>query len=364
MDFSPSVYEHAAFLIGRTPWEVSRDAELLFAAHAEAFRRYAHAPIVVGIDIYNLEAEAYGGVIARPHGTGIPAIGKPICSSVDELAELPPLDPTTAGRIPMVIEVAGRLARRFPEADVRVPLSGPFSIAANLVGFETLLCEALTRPAAVAAALEHLVEGQVAFCEAVCRHPAVGGMCGCHTRPWRWGVCADAIPHHRTGTRLGVAFFESAAAPPLLSPELFRTVELPALRSIIDRTSQVVGRPVPCVIGGDTTPILEPILETGTGMVVCPIETDQEAFLRKIWDRTDVRVRVNTSSQVMVYGTRAELRGEFERIVRLTAGRGNVCLGTGALPYETPPENVLWLKQLCQAHQRAAGGGTAGALGH
>jgi len=326
MDFSPSVYEHAAFLIDRTPWEVSQDAELLFAAHAEAFRCYAHAPIVAGIDIYNLEAEAYGGVIARPHGTGIPAIGRPICSSVDELAELPPLDPTTAGRIPMVIEVAGRLARRFPEADVRVPLSGPFSIAANLVGFETLLCEVLLRPAATAAALEHLVEGQVAFCEAICRR------------------------------RLGVAFFESAAAPPLLSPELFRKNELPALHSIIDRTSQVAGRPVPCVIGGDTTPILEAILETGTGMVICPIETDQEAFLKKIWDRTEVRVRVNTSSQVMVYGTRAQLRGEFERIVRLTAGRGNVCLGTGALPYETPPENVLWLKQLCQAHQRATGG--------
>jgi uroporphyrinogen decarboxylase len=330
MEFSPSVYEHAAFLIDRTPWAVSRDAELLFAAHAEAFRRYGHAPIVVGIDIYNLEAEAYGGQIVRPHGTGIPAIGQPFCSSVDELAELPPLDPTTAGRIPLVIEVAARLARQFPDADVRVPLSGPFSVAANLVGFETLLCEVLTRPAAAAAALEHLVEGQVAFCKAVCRRG------------------------------LGVAFFESAAAPPLLSPELFRTVELPALRSIIGRTSQVVGRPVPCVIGGDSTPIIEAILETGTGMVVCPIETDQEAFMKKIWDRTDVRVRVNTSSQVMVYGTRADLRGEFDRIVHLTAGRGNVCLGTGALPYETPPENVLWLKQLCQAHQRAMDGPGAG----
>jgi hypothetical protein len=70
MDFSPSVYEHAAFLIGRTPWEVSRDADLLFQAHAEAFRCYRHAPVVVGIDIYNLEAEAYGGVIERPRGTG------------------------------------------------------------------------------------------------------------------------------------------------------------------------------------------------------------------------------------------------------------------------------------------------------
>lgn len=318
MDFSPSVYEHAAFLVGRTPWEVSRSGDLLFEAHAEAFRRYQHAPIVVGIDIYNLEAEAYGGVIHRPHGTGIPAIGRPICSSVHELARLKPFDPAAAGRIPMVIEVARRLAKEFPEADVRVPLSGPFSIASNLVGFETLLCDVLTEPVAAAMALEHLVEGQVGFCEAICR----------------------AGPN--------LAFFESAAAPPLLSPEMFRRVELPALRSIINRTSAVVGQPVPCIIGGDTAPILESILQTGTGYVICPIETDQEAFMSKIWDRTEVRVRINTSAEVMARGTRDELRAEFDRIQRLTAGRDNVCLGTGALPYETPPENVLWLKELAE----------------
>ena len=63
MDISPSVYEHAAFLIGRTPWEVSRDGELIFQAHAEAYRRYRQTPIMPGIDIYNLEPETYGAVI-------------------------------------------------------------------------------------------------------------------------------------------------------------------------------------------------------------------------------------------------------------------------------------------------------------
>ena len=47
--FTPSVYEHAAALIGETPWRVSRDPECLFRAHAEAFRRYRHSPVVVGI---------------------------------------------------------------------------------------------------------------------------------------------------------------------------------------------------------------------------------------------------------------------------------------------------------------------------
>ena len=318
MDFAPSVYEHAAALIERTPWEASREADLLFAAHAEAYRRYHHRPVVVGIDIYNLEAEAYGGVVEPPQGVGVPAIRRPVLASAAELLELAPLEPACDGRIPMVVEVAARLAAHFPEADIRVPVSGPFSIATNLVGCERLLSEVAEAPQQVAIGLMHLVEGQVAFCRAV------------------------------RARGLDIAFFESAAAPPLLSPAAFRRIELPALRRTLEEAATVVGHPVPCVIGGDTTPILDAILETGTGYVVCPIETDQQAFMQRIWDRTDVRVRVNTSAEVMTRGSWEEIRAEVDRIVRLTADRPNVCLGTGALPYETPPENVLRVKAYCR----------------
>jgi len=326
MDFSPSVYEHAATLIHRSPWDVSRDAELMFQAHAAAYRLYRHRPIVVGIDIYNLEAEAYGGVIRRPQGDGIPAVTEPLFRSVRELCQMPLFDPDSAGRIAMAIGVGSRLAREFPEADVRIPIGGPMAIASSLMGFEPLLCELLVDPDHGAAALLHLADGQVGFCRAI----------------------------QRAG--LDIAFFESAACPPLLSPAMFRRLELPALKRLLGRCAEVLGHPVPCIIGGDTTPILDAMLETGTGYVVCPIETDQEAFLRKVWDRTDVRVRVNIWHMLMARGTRQEIRGDVERVFRLTAGRPNVCLGTGALPYETPPENVLFVKELCRAHAEQTAG--------
>lgn len=320
MDCGIAVYEHAARLIDRRPWDVSRDGELIFQGHAEAYRRYRHAPVVVSIDIYNLEAEAYGATVEEPSGNGIPAVVDPICQSVEALARLEPFDPARAGRIPMTIEAASRLAREFPEADVRVPMAGPMSIASILVGFETLLCDMATKPKAVADALEHLVEGQVNFCRAI----------------------------RRAG--LDVAFFESAAAPPLMSPDMFRRIELPALKSIIQQSSAVVGHPIPCVMGGNTEPILDALLETGTGYLINPIETDQEAFMKKIWDRTDVRVRVNASPGIMAGGTREEIRDEVRRIATISAGRPNVCFGTSALPYETPPENVLWVQELCREH--------------
>ena len=315
MELSPSVYEHAAALIGRTPWEVSRDADLLFDAHAAGYRTYRQTPIMPGIDIYNLEAEAYGAKVENPQGFGIPAISRPACKGAADLLDLRPLDPRRDGRIPMQIAVAARLAREFPRAVVRVPVSGPFSIASNLVGFQNLLCEAAVDPDLVGRALRHLVAGQLAF--------------------------ADEIK----AQGVDVAFFESAACPPLLSPALFRRIELPALQAILGGMAQRLGHPVPCIIGGDTTPILDAMLETGTGYVVAPFETDQEAFLKKIWLRTDIRVRVNTDVEVVSRGPWERIRADADRILRLTAGRENVCMGTGALPYETPPEHVLRLRE-------------------
>jgi len=323
MDISPSVYEHAALHIHRTPWEVSRDGDLIFQAHAAAYRCYRQTPIMPGIDIYNLEAEAYGGAIEKPHGIGVPAV-RAIFDSARELTSLRPFDPRGDGRIPTIIEVARRLSREFPEADIRVPLSGPFSIASNLVGFEKLLYDVATDPPTVADALLHLVDGQVGFAEAL---KAAG---------------------------VDVAFFESAACPPLLSPKQFREVELPALRSIMARIAAVVGHPIPCIIGGDTTPIVDAMLETGTGYLVCPFETDRAAFMKKVWDRTDVRIRVNSDVELISRGTWEQIRADADRILRLTEGRKNVCMGTGALPYETPPENVLRLMEYVRGSCRAS----------
>jgi uroporphyrinogen decarboxylase len=313
MQVSPSVYEHAATFINRSPWEVSRSAELIYEAHAAAYEHYRHTPIMPGIDIYNLEPEAYGARIDEPIGNNIPAVDQHPLSSTADLMKLPPLDPHHAGRIPLLLDAAQRLAARFPEADIRVPVSGPFSIACNLVGFDALLWEAATEPEQVAGAMMHLVEGQVRFAEAI-REAGVD-----------------------------VAFFESAACPPMLSPQLFRQIELPALKRIMGRIAEVVGHPVPCIIGGNTEPIVDAMLETGTGYLIAPFETDQPKFMAKVADRLDVRIRINVDLRIVASGTHEQIEAEADRVIKLAGDRPNVCLGTGALPFETNPENVHYL---------------------
>ena len=311
MDFSPSVYEHAARVIGRTPWEVSRDSDLLFEAHRETCRLYRHAPIAVGIDIYNLEAEAYGASVDNPSGAGIPAISRHVCSTAAEIAQLAAFDPERSGRIPMVIQVGVRLAHTLPETDVRIPVSGPFSLASNLMGFENLLCDILTDPDAVAGALRYLIRGQIAFSEEIVRQG------------------------------LDIAFFESAATPPLISPQTFRDIELPALKAMIEGAASAVGHPVPCIIGGDTDPILDAILETGTGYVICPAETDQWRFMKKMAAHPGVMVRINMRPETLTSGDLEVVYREADRVLELAEGREKVCIGTGALPYEVDPDIVL-----------------------
>ncbi|MHC4440407.1 MAG: uroporphyrinogen decarboxylase family protein [Planctomycetota bacterium] len=287
MQFCPSIYEHAATVIGKSPWEVSRDVELLTKGHIEAYRIYQHRPIVVGIDIYNLEAEAYGAVVGKAAGNAIPAISEYPCSSVKELLTLEPFDPKTAGRIPMAIEAAKRISDNCPNADVRIPLSGPFSLAANLIGFEGLLCEIHTGPDLVSKALKHLVAGQVEFCKEV------------------------------VSNNLDIAFFESAATPPMLSPQQFRQIELGALKEIMQKTAAVVGHPVPCIMGGDTLPILDDILSTGTGYVCCPAKTDQQKFMEKMREHPEVTVRINMDARAITSKNFDDIEKEVDRVMAL-----------------------------------------------
>jgi hypothetical protein len=101
----------------------------------------------------------------------------------------------------------------------------------------------------------------------------------------------------------------------------------------------------PVVVGGNTLPILDSLLETGTGYVICPCETDQAAFMRKMEDRPEVMVRINTDSRAFASGDIAAVYHELDRVLALAGARERVCIGTGALPFETNPELVLNAKE-------------------
>lgn len=316
IDFTPVIYEHAARFVGRTPWEVSRDPELMFEGHRRAYLEYHQQVIAVGIDIYNLEAEAYGGQIVEVQGDAIPAIHKPLLGSLEEGLTIKPFDPERDGRIAMVLSVGQRLKREFPQADVRIPVAGPFSIAFNLRGINELCLDAVLRPEELAQFLMRLAENQAALCRAIAK------------------------------AGLDVAFFESAAAPPILSPRQFHDLELPALRRILVVAAECIGHPVPCIMGGNTYPILADILSTGTNYLACNVETNQAAFVETASRVSPpVKIRVNLDPGVVTCHDPQRIYRAIDHVLQIVGGRTNCVMGTGAMPLETPPDNIRLIRE-------------------
>ncbi|MFW5868376.1 MAG: hypothetical protein ACOCX2_11200, partial [Armatimonadota bacterium] len=103
-----------------------------------------------------------------------------------------------------------------------------------------------------------------------------------------------------------------------------------------------------CIIGGDTAPIVPELLATGTGFLICPAETDRDEFLAATMAAPEVRVRVNLDPAIYTRGTEAEIIAAIDEVIALAETRPNVLLGTGAIPYETPPENLLLMKRYCE----------------
>jgi uroporphyrinogen decarboxylase len=314
--FTPVVYEHAARFVGRTPWEVSRDADLMFEGHRRAYLEYHQQVIAVGIDIYNLEAEAYGAKVNECEGDAIPGIQQPLWISLDNGLALKPFDPDRDGRVAMLISVGQRLKHEFPDADVRIPVAGPFSIAFNLRGISRLCEDAIERPEDTVKVLMRLAANQAVLCRAIAK------------------------------AGLDVAFFESAAAPPILSPRQFREVELPALKCAMEVAAECVGHAVPCIMGGNTFPILDDILSTGTNYLVCNVETNQAAFVERV-ARTHphVTIRVNLDPGVVACREPQRIFRGIDRVLEIVGDRTNCVMGTGAMPFETPLENIRLIKE-------------------
>lgn len=291
----PVILEHAAAFIERTPWEVSRDAALLYRAHRAAWEFYRHTPVVCGIDVYHQEIEAWGAVVEQPAGNAVPQAGPPVLDEIRALLALPELCIRRDGRLPVTLDAARRL--QAAGAEVCVPMAGPVSIAAGLLGFESVLIGLLTEPETMREALQFLAVRQ----------------------------CSLASQWHAEG--LAPVLYESAGGPPLVSPSMFRALVAPALRALL------AAAPMPCILGGDTARIVEDLLSTGPTATICPAETDQAAFLAHAARWPDVAVRINLPAATLATGDWEQITIALDRAAALADGHPRASLGTGVLPY-------------------------------
>lgn len=126
----------------------------LFFSNADVFTRvqllvseYYNLDVPINFwDVYNVEAEALGQVIEYPPD-GLPDVnrGKLLIASPADLDRIPSPDPYTSGRLPWVREINRNYLKLTGNLD-RVYFTAPFSLAANIRGYENLVIDMYERP--------------------------------------------------------------------------------------------------------------------------------------------------------------------------------------------------------------------------
>jgi uroporphyrinogen decarboxylase len=309
--FAPAVYEHKAALIGVTPSDLAHDPRLLERAIAREVEIYDADMITVGVDVYNVEAEALGCLVRYYPSNDVPSIESRVLEPGDGLDRLRLPDPRRAGRMPVFLE-AGLLAQaRFGgQRLVRGALSAPFSVACELVGSEKMYLALLDDPAWVSELL--------AFTSSVVK------------------IYGRAF----TEIGLGIVLFDSHASPPLVSPALYRKIILPPTADVISffRRDRGVSL-VPYIIGGDTMILLDEILATGTNNILCDFRADLDVFVDRLAGR-EVLLRRNLDPRFLLEASAREIRAAVRRTLAVGCRHPGFILGTGILPYDLPPEKV------------------------
>lgn len=317
--FCPAVYEHKAALIGTTPSRLSRDAGLFEQALIREVELYRPDMLVVGCDVYNIEAEAAGCTVRFYDSNDVPSIAERAVRLGDAVSTLRLPDPEKDGRMPICLEAGLRIQERFGRDMIaRGALSAPFSIACELVGAEQLLIAMIDDPEWVSRLLAVTSEIAISYGRAFIERG------------------------------LGVIIFDSHASPPLVSPGLYRKVVLPPTSAVIHYFRHELGVPlVPYILGGDTACLLDSILETGTNNILCDFRANLATFIDLLRGRT-ILLRANLDPCFLLAASAEEIKTKVREVLTIGRRHPGFMLGTGILPYDLPPEKVIAVRDVLE----------------
>ena len=312
LPFAPTVYEHGAGLIGRSMSDTARDPALLAQAQMAAYELYRPDIVSVGLDVYNVEAEALGCPMVYPE-QGLPYIAGPIVRSPGDVARLSLPDPRSAERMPVMLAAARAVQRSIgDDVPVNAAMVGPFTLAAILRGFEDFVCDLVAEPEFAASLLNFAAACLLDYGRSLAR-------CG-----------------------VGVAVNESWVAPPLLSPGMFRQHALPYEQRLIAGLKQAGAASVSLICGGDTTQIARDLARTGSSLLMADYAADRLQY-KRLCDEAGIVLRASVQSSAVEAGG-AALAEQARRVIFEAAPGGRFVFGCGVVSAATPPANVLELK--------------------
>ncbi len=316
--FCPAIYEHKAKLIDKSVSEAAQDADLLAEAVFAEYEIYRPDILTVGIDIYNIEAQASGSIVEFPIlNSSVPTITDHILSDISEIDKLKVVDVTIAGRMPIITKAVSKVQQKLGnEVLVRGAVSGPFSMAANLVGVEQLLIAQVMQPDEFNKLLDYCASVIVDFGKTFIN-------CGA-----------------------SVCLFDSQASPPFVSPQAFSELILHRLKRIAIEFKNARAKGTELVIGGQTDQIAEFMRSSSFDIVLSDFSASFESFQSHPSECVAPLIRRNISPILIQNGPHEELCQQITETLKLANEFNNVIIGTGVLAYDSTVENVLNIKNM------------------
>ena len=319
--FLPAIYEHKAWFIGSTPSAIARDGGLLARAVLAEYEAIGPDALAVGVDVYNLEAEAVGCKVTFYEGddTSIPGIspGNHLFHVGDDFSSAPIPNPLKDGRMPVNLEAVRQVRRALGDnCWLRGSISGPFSLAISLVGAEALFLACYDQADWVRSVLDYA--GRI--------------------------IRAFAQGYIDAGAELIV--FDSQASPDLLSPAMYEEFVLPVTRDLVSWAATQGVRDMPLIIGGNTTSIAGLLAQTGANNLLCDFTSDFDEWAAVCREHGRA-FRRNISPRLIQSATPDEIYAVAAEEVRRGRDLPGFIMGTGVIAFGTPVENVLAIKRAC-----------------
>jgi MtaA/CmuA family methyltransferase len=318
----PLAVHWCAGLAGVSVRDYTLDPRILADCVIRYYEHFRPDAVWLSADTW-VSAQAMGAQVAFPGPLEpLGGVGVPCVRTAADIDRIPPPDPRTQGRYPLMLEAMGYLREALGTEVCLVACFDqyPFSLACALMGVETAMVQIVEDRPRVEALMERCVEYAVAYATAL----------------------AEA----------GADILSGGDSPAgLIGPRLYREVALPYERRVIAALKDRLSRPVSLHICGNAMPILRDMAASGADVleldqrvdlvVACPLVGPEIT----LWGNLD-------PVGLLARGRPEEVRGAATSLLHAMRGCGHrrFVLSSGCtLAMETPEANVQALLDAARA---------------
>ncbi len=319
--FIPTIFEHSAMVIGKTPSEIAQDEDLIVKSQLACYEMYRHDLISIGVDIYNVEYEAMGAKVHFPENEELPSTNETMISTVEDIDKLSVPDPEKDARMPMFLNAVQRVNEKVGnEVIVNGTIVGPFTLAAIMRGFENFVMDLVMEPEFAYKLMEFANKVSLAFAESFIKR----------------GV--------------GLSINESWIAPPLLSPAFYAENVVGYEKTLIQGIKKLGQKNVALISGGNTTDILDDMVTTGTSLLLADSECDRH-YYKKVCAKNNILMRASIASKIVEDGDEEKMKEAAAEVINDCRDYSGFIFGCGIVSYDTKPESVIKLKEIVRSYE-------------